>query len=179
MTPELLTSKSPSFRKALLEEVKKKQHFDDDNFVIEYGNKKFKLSLPLEALYTIGSSVEQNQLGNLILNGLRIEEKNGFKNQKNKPTIGLFLGYENNKTIGEKTETLQSDEERITQKIQDLIVCTEGTGNSSQLCLGNWMTITLPPDLNPDRTDDDPFSKSDPELIAKLVVNGFRMTEIE
>ena len=179
MTPEFLTPKSPSFREALLEEVKKKQHFDDDNFVVEYGDKMFKLSLSLEALHVIGSSVEQNQLGNLILRGLRIEEENGLPNQKNKPTIGLLLGYENNKTIKEKTQTLQSDEERITQKIQDLIVCTEGTGNSSQLCLGNWITITLPADLKLEKEDsDDFFSKSDPELIAKLVVNGFRVEEV-
>lgn len=178
MTPELLTSKSPSFRKALLEEVKKKQHFDDDNFVVEYGNKKFKLSLPLEALHVIGSSVEQNQLGNLILNGLRIEEKNGLPNQKDKPTKIILDGYEEDRTAEEKTHYLSNDEGRIREGIEQLTKLTKDLQSPSQLCLGNWMTITLPADLNPDRTDDDPFSKSDPELIAKLVVNGFIVEEV-
>jgi len=138
-------------------------------------HKSLLLNLTPELREILFFKEERDHLQDLILRGLRIEKENGLPNQKNKPTIVLLLGYEKNKTIEEKTETLQSDKERITQKIQDLIVCTEGTGKSSQLCLGNWMTITLPADLKLEKEDNDIYT--DAEFISELVTKGCLITE--
>lgn len=48
--------------------------------------------------------------------------------------------------------------------------------SSSKLCLGYWLTVLLPDNLDLEKGENDIYTDS--EFIAELVVNGFRVEEV-
>ncbi|MGI6484340.1 MAG: hypothetical protein ACOX0R_01810 [Candidatus Dojkabacteria bacterium] len=142
--------------------------------LIEYenDNQKFLLRLTPEINETLFFKVQRDHLVNLISAGLRIEERNGL-DEEIMPTKLLLSGYEDEKTIAEKTENLHNNQNGIREGILELILLTKDTNSPSQLCLGSWMTITLPKNLDLEKR-----AVVNSRFIAKLVVNGFRVKEI-
>ena len=87
------------------------------------------------------------------------------------------VAFVEGKTFAEKTQNLYGGEETITENIQELIEKMKTSHySSSKLCLGYWLTVLLPDNLDLEKGENDIYTDS--EFIAELVVNGFRVEEV-
>jgi len=152
----------------------------ENEVIIEYAyeDKRFLLYLTPEIRGILFFEEERNHLQDLILRGFRITEENGFENYGEESIMtGLFSEYGEGKTFAEKTQNLYGGEETITENIQELIEKMKTSHySSSKLCLGYWLTVLLPDNLDLEKGENDIYTDS--EFIAELVVNGFRVEEV-
>lgn len=150
-----------------------------ENVLIEhsYEDKRFLLHLTPELREVLFFKAERDHLQDLILRGLRITGGDDFKYSRGIPAKFLLYGYEDNRTPAEKIKNLRNSKGRITEGIQQLILLTEDFESPSQLCLGNWISIMLPEGLDIEKKGSSIYTDS--EFITELVVNGFKVTDIE